>query len=854
MKLYIIIFLFYFPAFIFAQTGTIKGKISELQGNQGIPFTSVAIEGTTIGVTSDIDGNYIFTDLEPGIYNITASFLGYKSKTITEIQVTNSKPAIIDFYLEEMSEQLNEIVVKASPFKKPAESPVSLQTIGTAEIQRNPGGNRDISKVVRALPGVTSASSFRNDLLIRGGGPSENRFYLDDIEIPNINHFATQGSSGGPNGLINVDFIREVDFFSSAFPANRGNTMSSVFNFKQKNGRDDRIGFTATLGTSDIAGTLEGPIGKKTTFLFSIRQSYLQFLFDVLELPFLPTYNDIQFKVRTRFDEKNEFYIVALGACDRFKLNLDANDTEVQRFQLNRLPVYFQWNYTIGAVYKHYTEIGRLMFVASRNMLNNNIYKHIDNDESKDRIIDYQSQESENKFRLEHKLNFAKNFTFNYGAGYEFSRYTNLTKINGSSGYSEITTKLPLHKYAIFLQASKKFFSERLVFATGVRLDGNNYNEDMLNPLNQVSPRFSVSFTILPRLTINANTGLYYQLPSYTTLGYQENDTLVNKNRLKYTRSFHVVGGIAYSTKTNTKFSIEGYYKIYDNYPFLIDDQISLANFGADFGVIGDAPISSTGKGRTYGLEVLIQQRLYKGFYGILAYTLGWSEFTDGSGEYIPSAWDSRHIINLALGKTFNIMNKSIREKRNEKKMKRNELKNNENENIYIFRRDFTPKIHNTIKKDKPKTKKIKPQKIKTLERPLITQTLDIGTNLRLQTGLPYTPFDEDKSALTDNWNRYRQGLLDYSQLNTLRLGLNYSIDLRIDYKWFFPKWSFNLYLDIQNIPGVITGTSSLILDEDVNGNPQIENFGMPNQSYKLKEIDPIPGTIIPTLGIIVQY
>ncbi len=679
------------PHLILAQSGIIKGKIVEAASNQSIPFANVVIDGTTTGVITDIDGNYEFSGLEPGLYNVSASFLGFKTATKMDIQVTNSKPAIIDFSLDEDSENLTEVVVKADPFKRPAESPVSLQTIGTAEIQRNPGGNRDISKVVRSLPGVTSVSSFRNDLLIRGGGPSENRFYLDDVEIPNINHFATQGSSGGPNGLINVDFIREVDFFSSAFPANRGNSMSSVFNFKQKNGRDDRIGFTATLGTSDLAATLEGPIGKKTTFLLSVRQSYLQFLFDALDLPFLPTYNDFQFKVRTRFDDKNEFYVIGLGAYDRFKLNLDANETEAQRFQLNRLPLYLQWNYTLGAVYKHYMEKGVFTAVLSRNMLNNDIFKHEDNDESKKRILDYNSKESENKLRLEHKMNLPLQFTFNYGLGYEYVRYTNLTKINATN-YTEIKTELNLHKYALFAQLNKKLFRERLSLALGIRMDGNSYNENMMNPLNQFSPRFSASFTIIPGLTVNANAGIYYQLPAYTTLGYQEEDTFVNRDRLKYTRSYHLVGGLAYTTKSSTKFSVEGYYKVYENYAFLIDDQISLANFGADFGVVGDAPIESTGKGRTYGLEVLVQQRLYKGFYGILAYTLGWSEFTDGNGEYQPSAWDSRHIINLSVGKTFKTMNKSIREKINQKRLAKGK---------------------------------------KELKGKLVSQTLDLGANLR---------------------------------------------------------------------------------------------------------------------------
>lgn len=807
--------LWLFPILLSAQTGIIKGFVKEAVSNQPVPFANVIIDGTTIGVTTDIDGNYEFTSLEPKLYTISVSFLGFKTKTIQEIQVSNSKPAIIDFELEEDVENIKEVVVKSSPFSRTEESPLSLQTIGTAEIQRNPGGNRDISKVLRSLPGVTSASSFRNDLLIRGGGPSENRFYLDDIEIPNINHFATQGSSGGPNGLINVDFIREVDFFSGAFPANRGNSMSSVLNFKQKDGRDDRLGFTFTVGSSDLAATLEGPIGKKTTFLFSIRQSYLQFLFQVLKLPFLPIYNDFQFKVRTKFDTKNELYVVGLGACDRFKLNLGANETEIQRYQLNRLPVYFQWNYTLGVVYKHYMENGTFTAVLSRTMLNNEIYKHVDNDESQKRIIDYSSQEAENKLRLEHKISLPHNISFNYGVSYEYARYANLTKINAAT-YSEVRTELPVHKYALFAQVAKTFFSNRLSLSTGLRMDGNNYNNDMMNPLNQISPRFSVSFAILPELTISANTGLYYQLPSYTTLGYQENDVFVNKDRLKYTRSFHVMAGLAYTLKaSNTKFSLEGYYKAYENYPFLLNEQVSLANFGTDFGVIGDAPIASNGKGRTYGMELLVQQRLYEGFYGIMAYTLGWSEFTIGNGEYLPSAWDCRHIINLTLGKSFNIMNKDIRAKQNEKRLAAGK---------------------------------------KEITRKLTNQTLEIGTNLRLQSGLPYTPFDTVQSALVTSWDRFRQARLDYNQLNAQRLGVNYSIDLRLDYKWFFPKWSLNLYLDLQNIPGVVTQSSVLILDEDANGNAQITNPGTPSASYLLKEIPAARGTIVPTLGIIVQY
>ena len=212
-------FIFLFLSQVNGQTGIIKGKITNKLTNEAIGFATVVIPEINKGVTSDESGNYEITGLTPGLYNVTASYLGFKDGSAFEIQVTNARPAQVDFELEESIEELTEVVVQASPFKKTEESPVSLRTIGIAEIQRNPGGARDISRVIQSLPGVTTTASFRNDLIIRGGAPNENRFFLDDVEVPNINHFATQGASGGPVGLINVNFINEVDFFSGAFPA-----------------------------------------------------------------------------------------------------------------------------------------------------------------------------------------------------------------------------------------------------------------------------------------------------------------------------------------------------------------------------------------------------------------------------------------------------------------------------------------------------------------------------------------------------------------------------------------------------------------------------------------------------------
>ncbi len=791
--------IFFIPFTIGAQTGIIRGTVKDKLTNEAIIGANVTLLGTEMGTSTDLDGVYNIENIKPGFYNIQVSYIGYETVSQYEIEIQGIRPTIFNFELSENAKQLDEVVVKAASFKKTAESPVSLRTIGVSEIKRNPGGNRDISRVIQSLPGVTSTASFRNDLIIRGGAPNENRFFIDEVEVPVINHFATQGSSGGPAGILNVDFIREVDFYSGAFPANRGNALSSVFNFKYKDGRDDRIGFTATAGATDIGMTLDGPVGKKSSFLVSARRSYLQFLFKAIGLPFLPTYTDFNAKYKYKINEKNEITFIGLGAVDDFVLNKVANETEAKQFILDRLPVNNQWNYTNGIVYKHYGNNGFTTFVLSRNMLNNEAVKYLDNETTNpDKLIlKYKSQEIENKLRLEtsHKIG---EWQYLLGIGYEYVKYNNTTfnKIYTNAGPEEInfTTAIAIHKYGAFANLSRKFFSEKLTLSLGMRADANSYSVKMSNPLDQFSPRFSASWQISEKLAYNFNIGKYFQLPPYTVLGYSVNDVLVNKqNEIKYIGANHIVTGFEFNLSPASRVTVEGYYKTYQNYPFLLREQISLANLGGDFGVIGNEPVIPVSRGRTYGLEVLFQQRLFKGFYGIAAYTFGKSEFSNKNNVYAPSSWDSRHIINLTMGKRFG-------------------------------------------------------------------RNWELGVKYRFQSGLPNTPFSPN-SDLATNWNRNFSGIPDYSAINSIRNDAFSALDLRIDKKWFFKGWDLNLFFDIQNITGNAVGRDVLVLDRPLDenntpiGGPIIVNPDAPasEQRYKLKTINDATGTVLPTLGIVVS-
>lgn len=788
-----------FSAFpVFSQEGKISGRIFDERNNEPIPFANIIISGTNIGSTSDLDGNFTFNGVSPGFIRLVATAVGYERKVSEELQITSAKTAYLDLPMKQAKIQLDEVVIKGNAFERDPETPLSLRTIGVSEIEKDPGANRDISRVVQSLPGIASTPAFRNDVIVRGGGPAENTFYLDEVEIPTLNHFSTQGASGGPVGIVNADFLREVDLISGAFPASRGNVLSSVLEMKMKNGNPDKLNFKGTIGASDLALTLEGPIGEKSTFIFSARRSYLQFLFSALQLPFLPTYNDFQLKNRIIFDKKNTLTFIGIGAIDQFELNTGLNDpTEDQQYILDRVPVNEQWSYTFGAVYKHFAERGSHTLVASRNYLDNRQYKYLNNDESSEanKIFDYTSTEAENKLRYEYDMGFGI-IGLKMGTGLNYAQYTNATLrrdfIEGiglvDAGYS---SKLDMFSYNLFAQVSGNFIKERLALSFGIRTDATDYSPEMANPLDQLSPRFSASYALSERWTVNFNTGRYFQRPAYTTLGYRNPaGELVNRqNGLTYISNDQIVTGLAYRPGEKLEVSVEGFYKYYYNYPFSLRDSINLASKGADYGTYGDEAVVSISEGRAVGAELFIRAQPRSDLNLLLSYTYVRSEFQNKNAVLIPSAWDNKHLLNISARKSFK-------------------------------------------------------------------KNWDLGAKWRFVGGAPYTPWDVEKSSFVEAWNANSGPYLDFNEFNSLRLSAFHQLDVRVDKSWYFPKWSFTLYLDIQNLYNFKADLpDNLIRETDGQGNYIIVNPGAPaeDQRYKLKAIKNESGTVLPTIGLIFE-
>lgn len=779
------------PLWLSAQNGVIKGRVFDLRTNEPLPFTNIIIYGTNIGSTSDLDGNFSFFGVEPGFKRLVATQVGYEPFTSEDFLVTNARTTYVEIGMKPKKIELSAVEIKASPFQRKEESPLSMRSLDISEIEKNPGGNRDISRVIQSLPGVASSVSFRNDLIIRGGGPSENRFYLDGIEIPNLNHFSTQGASGGPIGIINVDFLRGADLYSGAFPAARGNALSAVLEMQQIEPNKDKTNYRATVGASDLGLSLNTPLSDNSGLLFSVRRSYLQFLFSAIGLPFLPVYNDYQIKLKTKIDQHNELSIISIGALDQSRLNTGIKKPdERQRYILGYLPENDQWNYAIGAVWKHFRKSGFDTWVLSRNMLRNKAFKYPDNNETLPKLQDYSSDESENKFRFE-RYSLLGDLKLVWGLGAEYARYTNRTfRLSFRGGLPDTVdyqSRLTLFKGSAFAQASQSILDERLLLSAGVRTDFSDYSAELFNPLKQMSPRFSASYTLAPGWLLNFNLGRYYQLPAYTTLGYRNKEGILeNKvNKITYISGNHIVGGLEYQPNEQSRVTLEGFYKTYGDYPLSLSDSIALASKGADFGVVGDEAVVSTAKGRAFGLELLIRTRSLAGFNIIASYTFVRSEFTRNDNRYIPSSWDNRHLMNLVV------------------------------------------------------TRKL-------------GRKWDLGAKWRYLGGAPYTPYDLNTSSLRQAWDVRNQGYLDFSRFNALRFKAYHQLDVRLDRSWFFDRWTLIAYLDVQNLYNFKADSPDFLTNRDPEGNILIDPLD-PNR-YIIRSIKNESGQALPTVGIIVEF
>jgi hypothetical protein len=721
----------------FSQQGKLSGTVKDAKTGEALIGVTVRVVDSDLGAVTDLNGFYSILNIPAQTYAVEASYIGFKTKTVYNVVIRSGGNPDLNFELEESISELNEVVVTANPFEKLEETPLSVQRLSQEEIATYPGGNNDIAKVVQSLPGVAgSIGGFRNDVIIRGGAPNENVYYLDGIEIPNINHFSTQGSAGGPVGLLNVSFFEGVTLSTSSFGAQYDNVLSGVLQFDQRDGNNRNFQTNLRVSSSETAVTLEGPLFKgesefsNTSFIASVRRSYLQLLFQVIGLPFLPDYWDYQYKLTHKLSDYDELIITGIGSIDDLTVNQPDEFDAEQQAVLDQIPIIRQRTNTAGVSWKRRFKNGGgfMMTTLSNNLLVNDFRQYRDNANQTGLFLKNESLEMETKLRYNY-TRFLGDWVISGGSVIQRADYRNDTE-NLVDGFV-FDDAISFYRFGLFGQASRKWKDERLSASFGVRIDGNDWMTEGLEMWRTFSPRASVSYTLdaARKWTLNGSIGRYYKIPPYTILGFTDvNNNYLNKST-RYIQSDHVVAGIEYLLNATSRITLEGFYKGYDQYPVSTTDSVSLANLGGDFSVLGNEPVLSIGKGRAYGLELLYQKKLTKNFYGILAYTLYRSEFSAfDEDSFLASAWDSRQLITFTGG--------------------------------YKFGNNW-----------------------------------EVSIRTRYLGRTPYAPVDQEATLAN-----YPAIIRDFERLGTVRLSPFNQTDLRVDKKWNLRGFTLDVFLEFQNL------------------------------------------------------
>jgi hypothetical protein len=793
-------------------TGSVTGTVRDRKTQELLPGVTVVLEGTQLGTATDAEGRYRLTGVPTGSYNLRATYVGYDPLLRANVVVTSGNANTLTLELNTSAQQLGEVQVVANRAIRvaTAETPLSVQRLSVEEIRSNPGGNFDISKVVQSLPGVGGGGTggtagFRNDIIIRGGAPNENVYYLDGIEVPVINHFQTQGSAGGPAGILNVSFIEDVTLSTSAFEARYDNPLSSVFQFRQRDGNPDRLQGNLRLSGTEVAGTLEGPLTPNTTFLASVRRSYLQLLFRAIDLPIRPEYWDFQFKTTTKLSPKTTLTTLGIGAIDKFRLAVPRKSTPEKEYALRSNPSSDQWNYTVGAALRQLVARGYVNLALSRTQLDNQLDQFQDGqagDEAQ-RILLTRSGETENKLRLDVNKAVGK-WQWAYGGSAQYIQYDNrfFNRLRREVRAADGTVRSPnvdvrfqsaldFARFGVFGQVTRTLLpDDRLTVSLGVRADGNSFTDKGANLLRTLSPRVSASYALADKWNLNASVGRYYKIPPSTILGFRDEAGQLVNQPSQYIRADHYVAGLEYLPGPATRFTLEGFYKQYADYPVSVRDGLSLANLGGDFSALGNEAVTSTGRGRTYGVEFFFQQKLTRKLFAVTSLTAFRSAFSGRSGQYVPSAWDSRLLASALLGRKFG-------------------------------------------------------------------RGWEMGLKYRFAGGSPYTPYDAPVSQAS--YLATGRGVLNFARLNTLRLGSFQQFDFRLDKKINWRRTTLDLFLDVQNAfvlrnPGLPSYTFQRLPDNSgfatTDGQP-IRPDGANAVPVLLEDDDAL---VTPTIGFIFEF
>ena len=628
-------------------SGVITGTVFDKDTKSPLIGANVIIAGSTRGAATDMDGKFKLADIKAGSYSIQFSYIGYEQVMKTDVVVRPDRITNITVEMKMAALETGDVTVTAGYFTETEDQPVSVTSFSYEEVRRAPGSAGDVSRIMMSLPSVAKVNDQSNGLIVRGGSPMENAFYVDNIEIPNINHFPTQGASSGPIGLINVDFINSVEFYSGGFNSSYGDRLSSIMNINFREGNRSEFDGQLDLNFSGFGGVFEGPLfGGNGSWLISARRSYLDLLVKTIDIgtSVAPSYGDYQGKLVYDIDKNNQLSLLIISGDDHNNPDAEtAIDNDMiyygnQDIYVNTIGV--NWRTIWGNSGYSNTSISYTSskFTEDSHETGSNIF-----------VRENRSLEQSVKFRNLNHIVLGEKLLCDFGADaiIMFDKYNNiygeftddLGNTTPSMSLKENTTS---HKAWLFFNFSITPMNN-LTTTVGIRADYFSFNKNI-----NFSPRASISYKVNEALTLNAAAGIYYQ--NLPPILLQQNES--NKN-LNDPHAIHYIVGLDYLLTESTKLTLEAYQKDYKNFPidpaqldlFLVDELYYGAGYYKNHSALTD-----NGEAFSRGVELTIQKKLAQDFYGLVSASYSTTQYKDSHGTWRKRVYDNQFVFSLEGG------------------------------------------------------------------------------------------------------------------------------------------------------------------------------------------------------------
>lgn len=775
-----------------AQSNFINGKVVDSQTEEPLIGVNIIInELENVGAASDLDG-FFSVNVPLGSYTLTAKMIGFKPVVKTDIVVNEGSEVQLVIRMSETSIQMDQVEVKADYFDRSIkENDLSTVVLSPEEIRRSPGSAQDFQRILQGMAGVSFTDDKNNELLVRGGSPNENLIVFDNIEIHSTNHYPNEQNSGGPINMINVELIENIQFSTGGFISKYGDKLSSVMNIDTRDGtRINNLNANINFSMAGLGAVLEGKMfSGKGSWILSIRKSYLDLVTGAIGLTAVPRYYDGQFKLS--YDFSNSHKISWTGIFGNDRINIEGESEKTDRTMANKVD---SVGFDDVDVHQQQFATGiTLKSLWSKNLLSEvtayftSFYTNVDVRESfvertynsdgkavqsailnSRPIFDDNSMNRQGGIKAQFTWNPTKRYQMEFGGQHLFGGFKQDFYLFGDSARYQINGNwsptvvvqpaqleydLAFFDYFrdyLYLNNRFKLLSDRAALNVGIRYDYFSYSEK-----GNISPRISASYFLIPEITnINIAYGEFYQTQNYPTYGDREQQDI---NRyLKNSHSRHVVLGLEHLLDTGLKLTVEGYYKNYDDIPvseefIRFDDRTFRSNKNLN-----------VGKKTTYGVDILLQQKLVDRYYGTFSFSRMWSDFGDPrigrEGETYPSDYDFPYVLSVVLGKRFDNL--------------RDEL---DQMPFYIKYPSYILPFSNDM---------------------------EISFRWRYASGRPYTPMNfSTNEQYFEGETRWSKGAwVPSNNINSERYPAYHRLDVAFNSRYNLDGWSLGVFLSVMNI------------------------------------------------------